>query len=143
MPCSLCDTLSRAASNPSYIASLSEGLLFLSENQGCPGWCILILKDHHEHLELLPPQRRERFLADVTTVGAALRVAFNPLRLNYACFGNQAPHLHWHIMPRRESDPFPLDPVWSWPPAAQRGQAAPTDRLTMIDTIRQALVSGQ
>jgi diadenosine tetraphosphate (Ap4A) HIT family hydrolase len=138
--CPLCDTLARLRpGDRSHIAELSESTLILGDNQGCPGWCVLILKDHHEHLELLPADRRMRLLDDVAAIGAALRMAFSPLRINYASFCNQVPHLHWHIMPRREGDPFPKDPVWAWPEAAQRGDADEHQRRRLIESIRTAL----
>ena len=35
----------------------------------------------------------------------AIAETFRPWKMNYACYGNQAPHVHWHIIPRYESDP--------------------------------------
>ena len=37
---------------------------------------------------------------------------FAPLKLNVESLGNQVPHLHWHLFPRRADDPEKLKPVW-------------------------------
>src|SRR3954462_12933260 len=140
MPCPLCDTLARvrAAAEPAHIADLAVSTLILSEDQGCPGWCVLVLTDHHEHLESLPPPLRARFLEDLSAAAGAIRAAFPDVqRLNYACLGNLVPHLHWHLIPRRPGDP--PGAVWSWPGPAQRGNAALPTRSALIHAIRSAL----
>lgn len=37
--------------------------------------------------------------------GQAIVNAFSPWKMNYACYGNAEPHIHWHLFPRYESDP--------------------------------------
>lgn len=37
-------------------------------------------------------------------------------KINLAQFGNQVPHLHWHIIPRWKDDPYFPDSAWSPPP---------------------------
>jgi diadenosine tetraphosphate (Ap4A) HIT family hydrolase len=140
MPCTLCETLarSRAGRAPDHIADLSESTLLLFEHQGCPGWCVLILNDHHEHLEHLPPARQTRLLADVAAAGAAIRLALGVPRINYACLCNQVPHLHWHLIPRRPADP--PGAVWSWPESRQRGETTEEERRALRDAIRRALI---
>ena len=34
----------------------------------------------------------------------AIQAAFDPWKMNHACLGNVLQHVHWHIMPRYESD---------------------------------------
>jgi len=36
-----------------------------------------------------------------------------PTKINLASLGNQVPHLHWHIIPRYEDDPFFPESIWS------------------------------
>ena len=38
--------------------------------------------------------------------------AFKPFKLNYEALGNGTPHVHWHLVPRYESDPHPRGPIW-------------------------------
>jgi diadenosine tetraphosphate (Ap4A) HIT family hydrolase len=42
---------------------------------------------------------------EVMRTAEAVRRELRPDRLNYTCFGNAAPHVHFHIIPRRETDP--------------------------------------
>ena len=53
--------------------------------------------------------RREHF-AEVMPAGKALQDTFQPWKLNYCCYGNGEPHVHWHIFPRYEDDPLRGDP---------------------------------
>jgi diadenosine tetraphosphate (Ap4A) HIT family hydrolase len=139
MQCSLCAAvaLSRAGAHPDHIADLSESALLLFEHQGCPGWCVLVVRGHDEHLELLEPGRRARLLDDLARAGLALRLALDVPRLNYACLCNQVPHLHWHLIPRRPTDP--PGPVWTWPEDRQRGRATDPERRQVIAAVRSAL----
>ncbi|MEX2219357.1 MAG: HIT family protein [Phycisphaerales bacterium] len=144
MPCELCTTLaqSRAGGDPSHIADLAESTLILSAPQGCPGWSVLILNGHHEHLESLDPARRARLFEDLMRAAAAIRTAFPEVtRLNYACLCNQVPHLHWHLIPRRPADP--PGAVWSWPEDQQRGRSAAAARDAAVEAIREAFRVGR
>lgn len=111
----------------------------LGDNQGCPGWCVLILKDHHEHLGELPLDRQQRLWGDVAQVAAAQRAVFGRVRINYECLGNVVPHIHWHLIPRHHDDPEPKSPVWGWPMERLRGTAAASERLETARRIRVAL----
>lgn len=128
------------------ILELGETFAVLGENQGCPGWCVLLLKDHEEHLADLPPERQQRIFADVARTAAAIRAAFpssgkagGPPRINYECLGNVVPHIHWHIIPRHADDPEPLKPVWNWPPEQLRGTMTEPQREELARRLRSGL----
>ncbi len=133
--CPLC----HAHRHPALIAELSETYLILGDNQGCPGWCTAILKDHHEHLAEFSPDRQARIFRDVAAAAAAIRTTLGPLRLNYECLGNVVPHIHWHIIPRHLNDPTPRETVWNWPPARLKGTLTDEDRAALIARLRAAL----
>jgi diadenosine tetraphosphate (Ap4A) HIT family hydrolase len=137
--CPLCDFISQPQSHPLFLAELSETIALLGDNQGCPGWCVLILKDHHEHLAALPILRQTRIFEDVAKTANAIRQIFGPLRINYECLGNVAPHIHWHIIPRHADDPTPRAPVWGWTPEELRGPMTPADRQSLRNQLRAAL----
>lgn len=109
----------RRGDDPFFIAELRESIWVLHEHQAYEGWCVLFLKDHHERLEELSRERQARLWEDVMDVGAAIRRAFGPRRLNIECLGNVVAHVHWHVIPRYGSpiDPDPTSTVWTRPRA--------------------------
>lgn len=42
----------------------------------------------------------------------ALHVTFEAVKMNFACYGNAEPHVHWHIVPMYEDDPHPRKDPW-------------------------------
>ena len=48
----------------------------------------------------------------VVGVEEVIAGAMKPTKFNLASLGNQTPHLHWHIIPRYEDDPFLQDSIW-------------------------------
>ena len=120
---------------------LSESYLVLQDQQSTLGWCVLLLKDHHEHLGGLPPRRAKRLFEDVLKTAAAIQKAVRPLRINYECLGNTLHHIHWHIIPRHRSDPTPLAPVWNWGKKKLAGKAAaPALLVRLKDKLGKALI---
>ena len=117
--CSACQRIAqcRAGTNPFFIAELSESVVVLHDHQSYEGWCVLLLKDHAEHLHVLSIERQQRLAADVGRVAAAIATVFSPNRINYECLGNQLAHVHWHVIPRYSAprDPDAKNVVWVRP----------------------------
>jgi diadenosine tetraphosphate (Ap4A) HIT family hydrolase len=143
--CPLCRQLEDAKSGQSglHIADLKRTSVFLSENQGTDGalrgWCVLVLKQHVEHLSDLSLDDQMSLFREVALVAGAVRARFAPTRINYECLGNQVSHVHWHIIPRRGRDPDPTKPVWGFPPEFLRGDETPELRAETIALLRAAL----
>jgi diadenosine tetraphosphate (Ap4A) HIT family hydrolase len=55
---------------------------------------------------------RDLHLAEMAEVAAAANEVFTPLKMNIESLGNGAPHLHWWITPRHQTDPRPRGPIW-------------------------------
>ncbi len=148
MSCELCEKIReiRAGKHPLALVELSETYAVLGDNQGCPGWCVLLLKEHVEHLGLLSIERQQRVFGDVARVAAAIRREFattgldgKPPRINYECLGNVAAHVHWHVVPRHANDPTPRATVWGWTPEALRGTITPDERTQLAARLRAAI----
>ncbi|MFN0132689.1 MAG: HIT family protein [Phycisphaerales bacterium] len=126
---------------------MRESFVRLGENQGSRGWCVLITKDHVEHLACWPLSRQAALFGEVALVAAALRAVFpasgidGPPRINYECLGNVVPHVHWHVIPRHADDPRPRETVWTWPPDSLRGSLSPTERADLVLRLRSALAA--
>ena len=69
--CPLCER-TRDPTAPLRIAALRESVVFLHEHQAYPGWCVVVLNDHAEHLGDLPVARQLRLWEDVAQVAAAV-----------------------------------------------------------------------
>jgi diadenosine tetraphosphate (Ap4A) HIT family hydrolase len=141
MDCSACARIAKIAdgSNPDFVATLAESHVTLADEQAYRGYCILLLKDHHEHLDALPRDRQRRLWDDVAQVGAALRTVVSPVRLNYACLGNFVTHVHWHVIPRYTDDPEPLNPIWNRPLSERRLTLPGVERDRLVSALRRVL----
>ncbi|MFM9995586.1 MAG: HIT family protein [Phycisphaerales bacterium] len=150
--CPLCRTITSASSTApaSVIAAMRETLVVLGDNQGCPGWSVLILRDHVEHLAELSDAGQASVFTEVARVAAAIRAVFpasgvggGPPRINYECLGNAEPHVHWHVIPRHADDPDPTKPVWGWPADQLRGSMSDQERAALIARLRDAIRSAR
>ncbi len=86
--------------NPTMIARVNTGFVFMMDNQFLPGWCILTAYPQVYDLTALPFEKRNEFLADMQILGEAIAAVTQPVRMNYAILGNTDHYLHAHVHPR-------------------------------------------
>ena len=91
---------------------------------GYPGLCRVVLNRHAREMTDLAGEERARLMGVVFATESALRGLFRPDKINLASFGNQVPHLHWHVIPRTADDPHFPEP--SWGPARRAPATAGT-----------------
>ena len=91
-----------------------------AEVDGYPGFLRVVLSRHVAEMTDLDPTERDRMMHVVFGVERVLREMYRPDKVNLASFGNQVPHLHWHVVPRFRDDPHFPEPVWG---AVQRKAA--------------------
>jgi len=105
--CRLCAKLGVATGGQSFIFvhEFRSSMLLVGDHQYYPGYCLLVAKRHEREIHDLPPELRTALFEELMMAGEAIASAFQPWKLNYASFGNVDEHIHWHIMPRYESDP--------------------------------------
>jgi len=141
MACPICESIAllRAGRHARSLAELSETFAVLGDNQGTKGWCVLLLKEHVEHLAELPVARQARVFEDVARVAAAQRKVFGPVRINYECLGNQVAHVHWHVIPRHADDPDPRNPVWGWKAEVLGKQLPEAELAAILAGLREAI----
>lgn len=77
------------------------------------GFCRVIWRDHVKEMTDLAESDRVHFMAVVFAVEKVLRELLHPEKMNLASLGNQAPHLHWHVIPRFTDDAHFPDPIWA------------------------------
>ena len=84
-------------------------------DSGFPGYTRVIWNDHVTEMTDLHPPTREHLMNAVWVVETVMRKELVPLKVNLAQFGNQVPHLHWHVIPRWPLDTHFPDAVWAEP----------------------------
>ena len=66
------------------------------------------MRELHE----LEPSAHLALSGELMTAGRAVVETFGPWKMNYACYGNLDPHVHWHLFPRYDSEPDHLHHPW-------------------------------
>ncbi len=99
--------------HPQVIARLDVSTAMLNRDwQFFKGSTILVFQDHMKELHHLSTEMQHRFVDDAARMAAALEKTFPDIKLNHGLFGNTEPHLHWHMILRRETDPSPRTTIW-------------------------------
>jgi diadenosine tetraphosphate (Ap4A) HIT family hydrolase len=102
--------------HPQKIAELGVCTAILNRDwQFFRGSTILVFQDHVTELHHLSPELQHQLMDDASRMAKALEKTFPDCKLNHGLFGNTMPHLHWHIMVRREADPNPQTTIWEAP----------------------------
>lgn len=120
-----------------FIVDLGLSKVYLHDDQFFPGWTVVVFQRHATELFHLTPTERTRLIEEVNHVAKTLAELYHATKINYELLGNQLPHIHWHVIPRLENDPAPLEPVWRVPhdPVLLAGSVLPK----AIDRIAKAL----
>jgi diadenosine tetraphosphate (Ap4A) HIT family hydrolase len=98
--------------NPFVVRAFRHTLLTVGDHQYCRGYCVLLLKEHRREMHDLSPAVRSGVFRELMNAGRAVAKAFRPWKMNYSCYGNQVPHVHWHIFPRHMGERDRLSPPW-------------------------------
>lgn len=143
-PCELCARIAtcRDGTHPGLIAELDTGWAVLGDSQFFLGYSLLLCKQPVTELDELPPKDRLRLLQEMAQLAEAVRRAVGPFKVNYESLGNLVHHLHWHVFPRRLSDPDPKAPVWGQMPsgaAAEPHRLDPIKHRDVLESIRREL----
>lgn len=76
----------------------------LLEDKDYPAYCRVELLEHVKEMTDLTPADRARMMKVVFGVESAVREVIQPDKINLASLGNKTPHMHWHVIPRFETD---------------------------------------
>jgi len=114
MTCEMCEAAPRidAGDDPWAVARLTTGRVGLCRTQYFRGYTFFVAKQCVAELHELDDTARAEHLHDMAEVAHAVFRAFSPRKLNYEALGNGVAHLHWHLIPRHSTDPFPRGPAW-------------------------------
>lgn len=119
------------------VAELEHCYVLLNRDQFFPGYCFVFAREHVTELFHLDPATRGAIVEEVNRVAAALNSVFQPTKMNYELLGNMVPHMHWHLVPRFDTEPLWPKPIWSEPHAEKQLSAA--EYAAAIEKIRTTL----
>jgi diadenosine tetraphosphate (Ap4A) HIT family hydrolase len=120
-----------------FIADCGPAKAYLHGDQFFPGWTLLVLTRHATELWELSPDERHAVIDGVAELARALAAVYDARKMNYELLGNELPHIHWHLVPRRADDPAPRRPVWTH--AHEPRALSPAGQRARIDAIRAEL----
>jgi ATP adenylyltransferase len=119
------------------IAELRVSVLFLLFDQSFAGRCVLALKEHRNEINEMPDSERNEYFQDLSDAAKALQDVFSPDKLNYAVFGDQVPHFHIHLVPKKKNGT-----LWGMPycaAAVEPVRLAEKEFMERVMTIRGRL----
>lgn len=82
------------------VAQLNVSTLYFWKEQSYMGHCVLAYKDCEKRFVDLSPDEVASFMNDMRIAAQAVREVFHPTNINYGAFGDNHPHLHFHIVPK-------------------------------------------
>ena len=140
--CGICAMIDRikAGAFPDFIAELKSCYVILGDQQFYRGYCVLFAKLHATELYLMPADAARLLFDEMRLVAEAIAAVVKPWKMNYECLGNSEPHVHWHLLPRYETDEMRHGPIWLRPESERKMTLEENDRRALIGSIRTQLV---
>ena len=96
------------------------------------GLCRVVWTAHVRELTDLDEADRSLVLEVVCAVEEGLRHLLRPDKINLASFGNQVPHLHWHVIPRFADDSHYPEAIWAPALRLPAARSLPRDFATAL-----------
>ncbi|WNL45827.1 HIT domain-containing protein [Dyella sp. BiH032] len=108
MTCPFCAIVAGQA-EASIVAETPAAIAFLDLRQAVPGHVLVVPRRHVETIFELDPALGGELMVLATGVAKALQASLQPAGLNLwqsngAAGGQEVPHLHLHVQPRRVGD---------------------------------------
>jgi diadenosine tetraphosphate (Ap4A) HIT family hydrolase len=101
-----------AGRNPHLVAEMEHSIFFVGDHQWHRGYAVVALKKHVREPYDLTPQVQGEHFREVMRAAEAVAKTFRPVKMNFSCYGNAEPHVHWHVVPRYADDPHPGKDPW-------------------------------
>lgn len=84
----------------------------LVDDAAYPGFVRLIVNPHVKEMTDLSHTDSLLVFSAVLKIEGVLKKLYHPDKINLASLGNVVPHMHWHIIPRFNSDRHYPNPIW-------------------------------
>jgi diadenosine tetraphosphate (Ap4A) HIT family hydrolase len=140
--CLICErvALVRARQNAHLIADMRHSVFVVGDHQWHRGYALVLLKAHVREPFELPRDVQSEHFGEVMRAAEALNKTFAPRKMNYSCYGNAEPHVHWHLVPRYEDDPHPGQDPWRDVGRFRESTISPSDAADLATQIRANLL---
>ena len=102
---------------------------------------MLLSKIHATELYLMTAEDARVLFDEVRLVAEAIAAVVTPWKMNYECLGNSEPHVHWHLLPRYETDELRRGPIWMRAESEQKVSLEENDRLALIASLRTEIAA--
>jgi diadenosine tetraphosphate (Ap4A) HIT family hydrolase len=86
------------------VCELSYTNVYLMRNQNYPGRCVVAWKSHVREIFELSTDEQAIFANEVALTAKAIYQLFAPDKLNYGIYGDGVPHLHCHVVPKKQGE---------------------------------------
>lgn len=140
--CEMCQAveLARLDKNPKMIHEFETSILLVGNHQIFPGYCVLVSKSHLREPFDAPEAMQTLQFRELMASARAIQKALGAWKINYSCYGNQVPHVHWHLFPRLESDPLHKQPPWAQAAAFDLHKTTDVQACAVAERIRPYLL---
>ncbi len=140
--CLICHrvSLSKSGENPYFIHEFEHSIFVVGDHQFHKGYSLLLLKEHVRELHELAPQEQAVLFQELMMAARALVATFQPWKMNYACYGNAEPHVHWHLFPRYDSEPDHTNHPWLHSKEFNKYEIDAKSARTLAERIRENLI---
>ena len=88
-----------------HVTNLPASKVYLWKDQTYYGRCVVAFNSHKTELFELTPGELEQYMRDVALVAKAVAKVSQCQKVNYGIFGDTAPHLHIHVVPKAPGQP--------------------------------------
>jgi len=88
-----------------HVTDLSASKVYLWKDHAYYGRCVVAFNSHKTELFELTPGELEQYMRDVARVAKAVAKVSQCHKVDYAIFGDTAPHLHLHVVPKAPGKP--------------------------------------
>lgn len=138
--CNICKRLKQFASDPALVYEFPNSVLLLGNHQYFQGYCILLYKRHVRELHELDSDTQAALNRELMISTASVAETVKPWKMNHACLGNQDQHIHWHIIPRHESEADRHCNPWKHADEFERWIISEPQQRELAAKIRQHIV---
>lgn len=98
--CFYCNDEEKLSSLMIKIKDLQYSTVFLNRNQYHKGRVAVVAKRHIQEIFEFSAEECSGFAKEIALCACAINDLFSPKKINYATYGDKAPHFHVHIVPK-------------------------------------------